>query len=386
MADSQTGGCANDRISKENAHATLPLTTGGSSEIAHDDLSSVGLLELLEVDDRPTFVLDLSLPSKARPVFYNASLREIPLLELKIGRGITAASTATRDPKYTSFLEWTLSTPRHGSLQDTTYCGIRWTAKTIRSRWRIVSGQVGSQNVEDTGSRRQSEIHRLGRSQTSFEPPERKRPHRRVDPPVQDEALEAQLAAFRLRRDDAIQTFPSWDNPTSSTDSSNESKDSLKQTLSRNSEVLSARDFTRPDTSMEISEHVRFVLDFDWAATALGPISSWSIELRKMANFLINDPRPAALFWGKHRTILYNAPYVEATGQKHPGMMGKTFSEAWSEVDGDFSPAFDHAAATGESFIINDARFYIDRYGYVEETYYSISILPFVFEEGQIAL
>ena len=52
------------------------------------ELLSVGLVELLDVDDRPVFILDLTSPSKTIPVYYNASLQEIPLLELKIGKGV----------------------------------------------------------------------------------------------------------------------------------------------------------------------------------------------------------------------------------------------------------------------------------------------------------
>jgi PAS domain-containing protein len=84
--------------------------------------------------------------------------------------------------------------------------------------------------------------------------------------------------------------------------------------------------------------------------------------------------------------MMYNEPYVQVTGQKHPGMMGKTFSEAWAEVKEDFVPAFDKAHESGTSFAIDDARFYIERHGYLEETYYSLSIIPFAGNDGQPAL
>lgn len=137
---------------------------------------------------------------------------------------------------------------------------------------------------------------------------------------------------------------------------------------------------------MVLFPHHEFVLNFDWGSTELGPINEWSTELRRMTNILMSDPRPAAMYWGKHRTMLYNQPYVVVMGQKHPGMMGKEFSDAWAEVEGDFSPAFDTAYETGTSYLLNDARFYIDRQGYLEETYYSISIIPFSVEDGAVGL
>ncbi|KUJ18979.1 putative histidine kinase M3YPp [Mollisia scopiformis] len=129
---------------------------------------------------------------------------------------------------------------------------------------------------------------------------------------------------------------------------------------------------------------MQFVLDFDWESTELGAVDSWSPELRRMANILMTDPRPAAMYWGKKRTMLYNEPYVVVTGQRHPGMMGKTFSEAWAEVAGDFISAFDTAYETGKAYVVDDARFYIQRHGYLEETYYSLSIIPFSLERGVV--
>jgi hypothetical protein len=84
--------------------------------------------------------------------------------------------------------------------------------------------------------------------------------------------------------------------------------------------------------------------------------------------------------------MLYNEPYVVVTGQRHPGMMGKPFSEAWAEVAGDFISAFDTAYETGKAYVVDDARFYIERHGYLEETYYSLSIIPFSLEHGVVGL
>ncbi|KAH8669640.1 putative histidine kinase M3YPp [Tricladium varicosporioides] len=195
-------------------------------------------------------------------------------------------------------------------------------------------------------------------------------------------SLEEQLAAFRLVREDSIPTFPSVQPRESGSEKSIDfpRRDSIKS-----SDDLGPFDITQPNPTIELSPHLRFFLDFDWGATELGPVNTWSIELRRMINFLMNDPRAAALYWGESRTIIYNEPYVLATGQRHPGMMGKTFAEAWFEVEGDFTPAFEKAAETGVSYTVDDARFYIERHGYLEETYYSISIIPFSANDGNVA-
>jgi len=48
--------------------------------------------------------------------------------------------------------------------------------------------------------------------------------------------------------------------------------------------------------------------------------------------------------------------------------MGKPFSLAWPEVQEFFLPEFDKACETGTAFIVDDARFHIERHGYIEET------------------
>jgi hypothetical protein len=100
----------------------------------------------------------------------------------------------------------------------------------------------------------------------------------------------------------------------------------------------------------------------------------------------MSDPRPAAMYWGKQRIMMYNEAYLSVMVQKHPNMMGKRFSEAWAEVEKDFTPAFEQAAATGTSFVVDEARFYIQRHGYLEETYHSVSIIPFSVDNGEVAL
>ncbi|KAE8443515.1 hypothetical protein EG329_001755 [Mollisiaceae sp. DMI_Dod_QoI] len=345
--------------------------TAAPVEASKDDLNTLGAVELLETDDRPVFILDLTSPTKTIPVYYNASLREMPLLESKVGKG-----KGTRDPQYIVFMNWAASTHNDGSLLQTTYCGIRWSARILRKRWRVLSGDPRNETALLNASHHQSEISRLGRSQTVAIDRLEKSPY--VQKPVghrENDLLEDQLAAFRLRREEDITTFPSLVPRDPSMPRQSEGKEV---------ENIGRIDFTRPNTSVAISSHMKFVLDFDWASTELGPITSWSPELRRMANILMTDPRPAAMYWGRTRTMLYNEPYISATGQRHPGMMGKTFSEAWAEVAGDFISAFDTAEETGTAYVIDDARFYIQRHGYLEETYYSISIIPFSLENGEV--
>ena len=227
----------------------------------------------------------------------------------------------------------------------------------MRNRWRVIAGDVGGR-IDIIGDK--PTIHR---SQTLS--PQKARRMSKSDDSSRS-SLESQLEAYRLHREDTISIFPPAQEPVT-----------LKEVLEVGDTTLGPFDILAPDTIVELSPHVRFFLGFDWACTELGPIDSWPVELRRMCNFLMSDPRPAAMYWGQSRVMMYNEPYMLVTGQKHPGMMGKTFSEAWAEVEDAFSDSFNKAYKTGKASTMDDARFFIERYGYLEETYYSLSILPF---------
>lgn len=358
----------------ESTITSVPIDHNNSPGTTASDLNTVGLLEFLETDDRPIFVLDLKSRTTKIPVFQNANLQKLQVIGVRLNPW-TAESVLEADPKLAAFLDWAVSSPRETNLQPSAYWGIRWTGRNIRSRWRIITGETGTLPGDKLSPAEQS---RRGRTQTTT--PERIRPDRipMKSMTLSEESLDEQLAAFRLHRDEQIPTFPSLA-PKEST---------IREGLSRHdsSDNLGLFDITRPNATVTLSPHIQFFVNFDWGSTELGPVSSWSVELRRMVNLLMSDPRPAAMYWGKQRTTMYNEPYVVATGQRHPGMMGKTFSEAWAEVEEDFVPAFEKAAETGTSFVVDDARFYIERHGYLEECYYSIAIVPFLANDGDIAL
>ncbi|KAH7327165.1 hypothetical protein BKA65DRAFT_528165 [Rhexocercosporidium sp. MPI-PUGE-AT-0058] len=224
----------------------------------------------------------------------------------------------------------------------------------LLNRWRIVTGAEGDEYEYISAKRRQSEAPKLGRAHTVASPRPLHSPAQSQAKSVSDNSLEAQIAAFRLREGCPL--------PSSATGPL------VTPESIQNSETLGRLDFFGAYPAMVPSSHHRFFMD-----------------LRRKVTFLMSDPRPAAMFWGKRRTMMYNEPYVHVTSQKHPGMMGKTFSEAWGEIEGDFIPASEKAYSTGASTVIDDARFYIERHGYIEETYYSIAMIPFLDDNDEIA-
>ena len=58
---------------------------------------------------------------------------------------------------------------------------------------------------------------------------------------------------------------------------------------------------------------------------------------------IMGSPHPAAMYWGKDLTAIYNEAYVLVAGKKHPELMGQSYSRAWKEVWHLVKDSFDSA-------------------------------------------
>ena len=87
------------------------------------------------------------------------------------------------------------------------------------------------------------------------------------------------------------------------------------------------------------------------------------------------SPHPAAMYWGDDLIAIYNEAYIMLAGQKHPTLMGQSYSVAWAEIWDDVKDVFANAKLTGEATMKDDDGLFIKRNDYLEETYFSWSIV-----------
>ena len=71
---------------------------------------------------------------------------------------------------------------------------------------------------------------------------------------------------------------------------------------------------------------------FDWSATALGPMRTWSVELRTTVANVVNSPVAKVLMWGDSHVMIYNDRYSEIAGSNHPAALGGTVPGIWPEI------------------------------------------------------
>ncbi|MER7419448.1 ATP-binding protein [Micromonospora peucetia] len=142
---------------------------------------------------------------------------------------------------------------------------------------------------------------------------------------------------------------------------------------------------TRPtgDLFADGGETGRLMAGLDWAATPLGPVDGWPQSLRAAVRMVLSSRYPMLLLWGDRFTQLYNDAYSALIGDKHPDALGGdvrvTLAEGWDVL----APLVDEAMATGVASWVPALRLLLDRSGYREEAYFSVSHAPARDDEGR---
>ena len=114
------------------------------------------------------------------------------------------------------------------------------------------------------------------------------------------------------------------------------------------------------------------------------PRNSWPQSLRTVVGLLLQSQFPMFVAWGEALGFLYNDPYAEILGAKHPRALGRRFYDIWSEIWSDISPLID-AAMAGHSTYREDLPLVMNRKGYDEQTWFTFSYSPVRDERGKVA-
>ena len=122
----------------------------------------------------------------------------------------------------------------------------------------------------------------------------------------------------------------------------------------------------------------------DWSTSPLGPPASWPQSLRTVVGLVLQSRFPMFVAWGRDLGFLYNDPYAEILGAKHPRALGRRFFDIWSEIWTDISPLID-AAMAGQATYREDLPLVMNRKGYDEQTWFTFSYSPVRDESGRVA-
>ncbi|KAL9050346.1 MAG: hypothetical protein Q9162_006697 [Coniocarpon cinnabarinum] len=389
--------------------------------------SDIGLVELLEHDPRPTCVLDLADTKNfhsenlhilyGNPAFYEkCTLRPSQTAHIDSSVGVAhcfeklsavkawifaLAQAANENPKISSVLEdgstlWSCAFPRRNLI---VVSGVE-NADFMQSSRMLVPTPTSTPSVvfKDAGMK----FSPLARAPTSGETPDYFGLARGN---LGEDYLNKSHVAGRTPDQVAASptsTLPSLQDSLRTPHTPTVTGDMLERypaehvlsaaaagnfdTIQKISDVKEVGffDWTRLPVSSSLPQHIQFARSVDWANTALGPIEDWSPDLRQMCNLIMASPHPAAMYWGEQLVAIYNEAYVLLAGQKHPALMGQSYRVAWAEIWDEVKEVFNSAQTTGQATMKDDDCLFIRRNDFLEETYFSWSIIPLVGEDGSV--
>ena len=123
---------------------------------------------------------------------------------------------------------------------------------------------------------------------------------------------------------------------------------------------------------------------FDWSQTPIGPVAAWPQSLKTAVRIILTSRYAMFVWWGQELINLYNDPYRSFLGIKHPDALGKSARDVWAEIWNQIGPRTDAVLFHGESTYDEALLLLMERYGYLEETYFTFSYSPLPDDKGSV--
>ena len=134
----------------------------------------------------------------------------------------------------------------------------------------------------------------------------------------------------------------------------------------------------------EMGERARAL---DWASTPVGSPEQWPQSLKTAVSICLGSRYPIVIWWGNPAyTMFYNDGYIPVLGvTKHPGWLGRSGRECWSEIWSIIGPMLDGVFASGEATWSEDLLLVMDRNRPREECYFTFSYSPIRDDNATVA-
>ncbi|WP_375475782.1 SpoIIE family protein phosphatase [uncultured Jatrophihabitans sp.] len=124
----------------------------------------------------------------------------------------------------------------------------------------------------------------------------------------------------------------------------------------------------------------------DWASTGVGPPDMWPASLVNTVRLMTGSKFAMWMAWGADLTFFCNDAYrLDTLAAKYPWALGRPAREVWAEIWPDIGPRIDSVVTTGEATWDQGLLLFLERSGYVEETYHTFSYSPVTGDDGRVA-
>src|SRR5688572_11711953 len=131
----------------------------------------------------------------------------------------------------------------------------------------------------------------------------------------------------------------------------------------------------------EMGERMR---ETDWSRTPLGDSEAWPRSLKTSISIMLASRFAMVVAWGPDFRFFYNDRYRPVLGAtKHPGALGTPAAEIFPEAWPFIGPLFE-STRRGEAVALDDVLIPLDRNGYLENCYFTLSYSPIRDESGGV--
>ncbi len=121
----------------------------------------------------------------------------------------------------------------------------------------------------------------------------------------------------------------------------------------------------------------------DWSGTAIGDPATWPQSLRTVVRILLTSRFAMWMAWGEELTFFCNDAYLPTVGVKRDWVLGTRSDKVWAEIWPDIGPRIEHVLTTGQATWDEALRLYLERSGFLEETYHTFSYSPLADDAGK---
>ncbi|KAL2104859.1 hypothetical protein VUR80DRAFT_9464 [Thermomyces stellatus] len=340
--------------------------------MAHQ-LHQVGLVDLLESDPRPTFVVavdsgvaiptptptstPIDEPAAPTIAYSNPSLTSSPQLRDSL--------FSRKDEHHQRFWQWIVApappSPSEAKTNDDYlkkpsfwYLDVLWSKSVVRKLWVVVGA-----NDELPAAARPSKMLQTAPVST----------HELDEPSPAASLPGPEPSASPLAAPPTTKEAPSSAAPT----------ETPQHQAAPNNDLATLNSYLDQDQLAFLD----VVNGVDWAATSIGTQDAWPPRLRELFYQIMTDTLPVAVYWGEDHVVIYNHAFSKLCGFHHPHFLGRHAPKPEPDAQEAVQSPLELFTRRNELTTVQDEAtiFVRDSDGYLTETHVNSSIMP-IFDSG----
>ncbi len=123
----------------------------------------------------------------------------------------------------------------------------------------------------------------------------------------------------------------------------------------------------------------------DWTATPLGSPAQWPQSLKTIVRVMLDSRYAMWMLWGAELTFFCNDAYLPTVGIKRDWVLGARSDKVWEEIWPELEPRIARVLELGQATWDEGLLLFLERSGFLEETYHTFSYSPVYDDQSRIA-